>query len=344
MNSATENFHRFYPETAVLNVTRLGNGHINETYRVDFTRAGQRETVVLQKLNSAIFPHPEKIAANINLVASHLRSRAYRYDILSPISSAAVSVQDSWRVLPYFDNCTTFLSCEDSNLAAQSARIFAHHLFCLSDLNPTRLNAIIPNFHNATHRWQQFEFALTHAAEQRKKTARQAIEFCYDHRSIIALYAQINADLPLRVTHNDTKISNLLFDAESLQPRVIIDLDTLQPGTVLSEFGDMLRSYCPSQGEEETNFEQIRFRTEIFLALHSSFVSELEPILSSTEMESLNHAGAITIFVQSLRFLSDYLNGNVYYRCSYEEQNLDRAYNQQHVLLQLLQWQKNQGC
>ena len=342
MSSPIEHFQRFFPESSVLNFEKLGNGHINETFKVDFSTGGDSHSVIFQQVNRKIFAHPEKIVSNINLVAAHLRQNRYRYQILDVLLSPNVASGDSWRVLPYFDHCKSLLTCDDAIQAERSAGIFAHHLYCLSDLDPNRLNVIIPDFHNASLRWKQFEDALEKADDQQKKSAQQAIQFCFDNRFVIDLFEQIHPELPIRVTHNDSKISNLLSDSKSLQPRVIIDLDTLQPGTVLSEFGDMVRSYCPSHGEEETNFEHVQFRSEIFLALKQSFQAETTSILTLTEQEALNHAGVITIFVQALRFLTDYLNGDVYYGFIYPGQNLNRALNQQHLLVQMMTWQKNQ--
>lgn len=134
--------------------------------------------------------------------------------------------------------------------------------------------------------------------------------------------------MPLRVTHNDTKISNLLFDKNTHKPLAIIDLDTLQYGTMLSEFGDMVRSYCSNVSEDEEIFEKISFRFDIFDALKEGFLSELAEILTPIEIENLDFGAKLTIFIQGIRFLSDFLNNDIYYKTKYNNHNLVRAKNQ----------------
>lgn len=340
MKSVVGIFEAFYPEALVASIEQLGDGHINSTYRVDFNIGGVSESVVLQQVNRNIFPEPAKIAENIKVVAGHLQQRNYRYEILEIKSDYLDNVGHYWRIFPLFTDCVSFLTCSDIYKAEESARAFGHHFYCLSDLDVDKLHTIIPDFHNAYRRWEQFEFAIFNADVKRRDVAQQAIAFYTENRYLIDFYTELIVQLPLRTTHNDTKISNLLFNKFGDKPSVIIDLDTLQPGTVLSEFGDMVRSYCPSHSEEETNFELINFRSDIFQALKNGFLAETESVLTAAEKLSLDHAGAITIFVQGIRFLTDYLNGDVYYRCSYEGQNLQRALNQKRLLEKLMQWQQ----
>jgi aminoglycoside phosphotransferase (APT) family kinase protein len=210
--------------------------------------------------------------------------------------------------------------------AAGSA--FGHFMASLKKLPVERLRTILPNFHDATWRFAQFEEALQNALPARADFAKKWITTALSHQHFIHHYQQIIADLPIRTTHNDTKITNILFDKTTHEPLTIIDLDTVQAGTVLSEFGDMARTFCNSATEDEADITKIKFRADCFEALKTGFLAETRDILTDLEVENLAFGAKLTIYVQALRFLGDYLKGNVYYKVKYADHNLVRAINQ----------------
>lgn len=322
-------FVQHFPNATSIQVTPLGEGNINDTYLVDYQENNQLNKIVFQRLNTSIFSEPEKIIANIRNIAIHLRSKNYRYDILDICLTAK---KDEWRAFPFFENTYAPLRCDNEQQAELAARAFGHHFAMLSDIEIDKIHTILPHFHNATWRWEQFKMALQNPKLNRDKTAAKEIEFVLKNEFLVAHYQEVISVLPRRITHNDTKITNLLFDNSTQKPRVIIDLDTLQPSTILGEFGDMVRTYCPSHDENEADLSKLIFRKEIFITLKKGFLAEAESIMTKEEIENLSFAGELTIFVQALRFLADYLNGDQYYKIKYAEHNLTRTRNQLHLL------------
>ncbi len=322
-------FKQHFPKAENIQISNLGNGNINDTYLVDFQEDNQDRKLVFQRLNTKIFNAPDKIAANIATIATHLRAKNYRYEILEMCLTAK---KDEWRAFPFFENTYAPSRCENPQQAALAAQAFGHHFALLSDLETTKIHTILPRFHDAAWRWEQFENALAKPQLGRATIAANEINIALKNKALITHYQDIIIKIPQRITHNDTKISNLLFDSKTHQPRVIIDLDTLQPSTILGEFGDMVRTYCPSCDEDETDWENIIFRKEIYDALVKGFWAEAEFVMTKEEKECLFFAGELTIFVQALRFLTDFLNGDTYYKIKYDTHNWARTKNQLRLL------------
>jgi thiamine kinase-like enzyme len=325
-------FSQHFPTISFCQIKRLSGGHINSTYLVEYELNHQKVSVVFQYLNPAIFSQPAAIWNNISRVGAHLKTKPYRYQILDFHPHFILPPSAVWRVFPYFEDTFTLEKCENAIFAKKAAKAFAHHLAMLSDLPLCDIQTIIPDFHNATWRYQQFKTALSYAKPERIQQAKIEIELIEASHYLVEQYNDCIVRLPPRLTHNDTKISNLLFDKNSDEPCVIIDLDTLQVGTVLSDFGDMVRSYCSTHSEEATDFDAITFRHDIFDALKEGFLEETDAILTTIEKESLFFAGELTIYVQAMRFLTDFLNNDIYYATTYEMQNWNRSRNQLRLL------------
>jgi aminoglycoside phosphotransferase (APT) family kinase protein len=233
-----------------------------------------------------------------------------------------------WRALRFIENSYTLEKCENTTQAFAAGQGFGHFLARLSDFNSPDFQTIIPHFHDAEHRWKQFNDALKNATPNRFDMAEEDILFALNHAHLVDFYKKIIKKMPVRVTHNDTKIANLLFDKNTHKPLAVIDLDTLQYGTMLSEFGDMVRSYCNNTREDEENFRKISFRFDIFDALKEGFLSELKEVLTPIEIQNLDFGAKLTIFIQGIRFLTDFLNNDIYYKIKYSDHNLVRAKNQ----------------
>jgi aminoglycoside phosphotransferase (APT) family kinase protein len=320
----------------------FGNGHINDTFLLTIVRGEMREKFILQQLNTTVFSRAENIAHNALLVAKHLSASTYRYHIPTPFLTTEGNIffienNSHWRVNRYFSDSYAPEKCQNLQQAAAAATAFGHFFKTLTTLETSSVKEIIPDFHNATLRWQQFEDALRATTLSRVASAKYLIEFLDINYSIIEDYELIIKQLPLRITHNDTKITNILFDKNNHQPLAIIDWDTIQVGTVLSDFGDMVRTFCNNADEDEIDEDKIFFLHDFYAALEKNFVAETVDILTETEKNSLLFAAQITIYVQALRFLTDYLNGDVYYKIKYAEHNFFRAKNQILLLKSLLQ-------
>jgi hypothetical protein len=329
----TEIITLFFPKITDYQIVSYGNGHINSTFLVTWKVDGIAQKYILQAINTKIFQQPEKIANNIKLVADFLSNQAYRYKVLQPILTAegktfVVKEEKYWRVFPYFSNSYAPETCNNFAQAYDAGIAYGHFFKTLSTLEVEKLETIIPDFHNATLRWEQFEKSLKNAKTKRLEEAKELIDFCKKNQHYIEKYKEIIPKIPIRTTHNDTKITNILFDKNTHKPLAIIDLDTIQPGTILSEFGDMVRTFCNSGNEDEPNESKISFQENFFDALKKGFLSECGDFLEKIEIDSMVFGAKLTIFVQAMRFLTDYLNNDIYYKISFPKHNFYRAKNQ----------------
>jgi hypothetical protein len=325
-----------------LSFETLKSGHINETFKVCI----DTKNYILQRINTAIFPEPLKIMENIETVATHLKSRSYKRSILGFIKTkdgqslvTDVIASDDfnrearsgteggvWRLVPFVGNTYSILKIENENQAFIAAEAFGEYVSYLSDLDVIRIHTIIPNFHNADFRIQQHQDALKSTPSVfRLKKAAEDLEFIQAH---IPYFANKQLNIPLRVTHNDTKISNILFDKTTNEAACIIDLDTLQPSTLLADFGDMVRTYTSEYDEDFQHVERINMRLPYFEALLSGFMKNISQKILEEEKNALVFGAERTVFVQALRFMTDYLNNDTYYQTSYSDHNLFRAQNQ----------------
>jgi serine/threonine protein kinase len=319
----------------------LQSGHINETFKVGIGS----ENYILQRINTNIFPEPQKIMENIETVANHLKSKDYPRSILSFIKTKSEQslVENSvekgvytegssvWRLMPFVDNSYSILKIETEQQAFIAAEAFGEYAHYLSDLDVQKIHTILPNFHNADFRIQQHRDALNFDGSKkdpsvyRLKKAQEDLEFIQKH---IPYFEHKQLNIPLRVTHNDTKISNILFDKTTHEAACIIDLDTLQTSTLLADFGDMVRTYTTEYDENFQHVERIQMRLPYFEALLSGFMKNLLKKISEEEKSALVFGAERTVFVQALRFMTDYLNNDTYYQTSYSDHNLFRAQNQ----------------
>ena len=230
----------------------------------------------------------------------------------------------------------TFNTLQNSQLAFEGAKQFGRFTKNLSKFDVSKLHITLVDFHNLSLRYQQFETALNKGNANRINACAEAIEFIESQKSIVDEFDQIkiNSNFKKRVTHHDTKISNVLFD-ENNKGLCVIDLDTVMPGYFISDVGDMLRTYLSPVSEEEADFSKIEIREDYFQAILEGYISEMKDELSDEEKCYFVYAGKFMIYMQALRFITDYFNNDSYYGSKYEGQNLVRA-NNQLVLLKIL--------
>ena len=330
-----QNYFDFDANTeGVVSFENLQSGHINETFKVQF----QKKNYILQRINTAIFSEPFKIMENIETVATHLKSKRYERNVLEFIktknnTSIAFDTEGAaWRLMPFVDNTYSILTVENEQQAFVAAEAFGEYLSYLSDLDVNKIHTILPNFHNADFRIQQHRDALKNsllasplAMTYRLKNAKKDLAFIQQH---IPYFEHTHLNIPLRVTHNDTKISNILFDKTTHEAACIIDLDTLQNSTLLADFGDMVRSYTCSYDEDFADASQIEMQFSYFEALSLGFVKNMCGKILEEEKNALVYGAERTVFVQALRFMTDYLNNDTYYQTKYAEHNFVRAQNQ----------------
>lgn len=319
---------QFFPLQQPKHIIPFGTGHINDTYRLTFGH----ESYLLQRLNHFVFSEPEKVMENIQLVAEHLEKKEFEGKILKPIPTKAGKsffndeLGNFWRVFPFFEKTSTYEKVRNPQQAYEAARAFGGFTKVLSDIDTTKLHNTIPHFHDGLRRMRLFETALKSASENKIAQAIIEIQFIITHCEIFQKIADLQ--LPLRVTHNDTKISNLLFDWQGEKAVAVIDWDTIMPGTILSDFGDMVRTFANSGAEDATDLKEVYVNKEILKSLTNGYLAEMSTILTSTEKANLLEGAKWIILMQAMRFLTDFLENDVYYKTEYIGHNWVRARNQ----------------
>jgi Ser/Thr protein kinase RdoA (MazF antagonist) len=324
---------------ALLQYEPIGSGLIHHTWKL--SSAG--ESFILQQINNNIFTNPWNIAENINLIDHYLKEQHPNYLFIGPIQSLGgksmvVDENKYYRLFPFAKGSYTIDTVENLQQAYEAAAQFGKFTSKLKDFDAAQLKITIPQFHDLSYRYQQFTTALTAGNEQRIQQSAALIVTVQQHLSILHQFQQIkqNNNFKLRVTHHDTKISNVLFTGND-KGLCVIDLDTVMPGWFISDVGDMIRTYLSPVSEEETDISKIEIRTDIYRAITEGYCSEMKGELSKEELQSFVYAGKFMIYMQAIRFLTDYLNNDSYYGAKYELHNYYRAQNQLTLLQRLTQ-------
>ncbi len=314
----------------------LGTGLINATWLATLPH-GQR--FVLQRINTHIFRQPQDIDHNLQVLGRYFREEHPPYCFTQPIASVTgvtmVQAEGDWyRLFAFIDGSHTVDVVQTPAQAYEAARQFGLFTYLLKDFDANKLKITLPDFHNLPLRYNQFQTALQRATLQRLQTAATAIGQVQQYNDILHQYQQLLPQLKARVTHHDTKISNVLFDASG-QGLCVIDLDTVMPGYFLSDVGDMLRTYLCPVSEEEADFDKVVVRPAFYQAIVQGYGDAMGDALNSIEKQQFLFAGKMMTYMQALRFLTDYLNNDTYYGARYEGHNLIRAGNQLALLQQL---------
>ncbi|HCW07942.1 MAG TPA: aminoglycoside phosphotransferase family protein [Cytophagales bacterium] len=313
----------------------IGSGHIHKTFKI----SGQ-QNFVLQRVNKNVFTKPEIIATNNRVASLYLRNHHPEY--LFPQTLLDKNGNDlyydsegfPWRLFSLIENSFTIdevHSEEDAFAAAQGFGLLTKNL---NGIDVSLFNESLERFHDLSWRYEQFENALSHAQPEVIQKAKGEIEAAHSFKHLVDEYQQLIASgqLILRITHNDTKVNNILFDSLTRKVICAIDLDTLMPGYFIYDLGDMVRTFVSPVNEEEKDVSKIQFRKNIYDALLKGYLAPMESILTSDEKKSIPFAGQMMTYIMALRMLADFLRGNTYYHITYPEQNLVRARNQFHLL------------
>lgn len=309
-------------------IERVGLGHINDSYLV---RCANGSRFLLQRINTRVFHEPQKVMRNIETVLAHLSSwirddrRVLR---LIPTKSglSLLSVNGShWRMYAYIEGTYVRRLAQSPEESRAAAKAFGSFQAVLSGLNHELLYETIPGFHDTPARYEGFEQAADADIAGRAGDCQAEIAFARSKKRIAALLSDATDEIPIRVVHNDAKISNVLVDERTHEPICIVDLDTVMPGMSLFDFGDMARSMTSGCEEDDPDIGKIEFQPEMFRGLAEAYVSEMGDVLIPHERELLAVAGQVITYEQGLRFLTDYLNGDTYYRVTDAGHNLRRT-------------------
>ncbi len=309
----------------------FGSGLINHTWKIYH----EGLAYILQKVNTAVFQQPEHIAQNIKAIKGYLDQTAPDYLFVAPVKATNgddfVVISDHfYRIFPFVEDSCTIDFVIHAEQAYQAARQFGEFACRLSDFDVQKLKPTIKDFHNLPLRVAQFKKALAEAGNERISEAKFAIEEIIRYYDIEEQYVQLvgSGALHLRVMHHDTKISNVLLQAETGIGLCVIDLDTVMPGYFISDVGDMLRTYLSRANEEEKDFTKIAIRNDVFAAIYKGYMEKMGQVLTPIEKQFLIYSGKFMIYMQAVRFITDFLNGDIYYKTNYPGQNLVRGLNQ----------------
>lgn len=308
--------------------TPLGNGHINRTFQVK----DKERCLVVQQINTAVFPEPHVLVNNANEVATHLQSAG------SPVRVARHLPDNEGRylhgagqdirVLEFIPGSRSIEVIESPAQAKLAAQAFAAFSRGLSDLDVTRLKTVIPDFHSPRTRFRQFQQALQSDGAGRVRECRPEIERALGFEPRTRRWQVLADSLPLRICHNDCKINNVLFDGEGASTLAVIDLDTCMPGRLMTDFGDLVRSCASPEAEDSTRLGRVTARPGIVAALLDGYLEGMGESLTVTERDSLLPGAMMVCFIQGLRFLTDFIAGDTYFGAAHPQHNLERARNQ----------------
>ena len=332
----------FFPNAKEVTIESIVGGLINTTFSVQILKEQQCKNYVLQQINTAIFENPKAIQANISSVSHYLNSKKYPHPILElchTVEGQTETIYDggTWRLFKQIDNSYTINVVQNSEQAFSVGAFFGQFHSYLNGIEANQIQAVLPHFLDTKSRLDAFQLALQSAKSERLIAAQQEVEWIVKHLDLPQkwIQLQVQKELAVRLIHADPKISNVLFDTLTHQPKAIIDWDTLMLGTILYDYGDMIRSYTNTKLEDDPNPEGV-FNADVYHALTDGFLTETRTLLTKVELENLPYAPQVIVYIQALRFLTDYLNGDVYYQCNYAEQNLNRTKNQINILKNIL--------
>ena len=333
---------RFMLPAGDVEAAPYGNGHINDTLRVIVHTAEGDKRYILQRVNSYVFPKPVEVIENIEKVTAYLREIIVA-EGGDPIRETLTLVEtkdgkhhvlaedgELWRMYLFIEGTKSVDLPDTTELFALSGRAFGKFQQQLGGFDASQLHETIVDFHNTPARYAQLQDAIARNAAGRLDEVSEEIAFCqkYEREVHTLLDAMKAGEIPLRVTHNDTKLNNVLLDAVSGEGVCVIDLDTVMPGLAAYDFGDSIRSGASTAAEDEQDLGKVDISLDMFRAFAEGFLAEAGAALNSREKELLPMGAKLMTLECGMRFLADHLNGDKYFKVHRENHNLDRARTQ----------------
>ncbi len=312
----------------VKSIEPYGEGHINQTFLVVTTE----RRYIMQRMNTVIFKDPRALMNNICAVTEYLASLGI--ETLTVIHTADgdsfVEGEKCYRVYDFIENTVAYQTVTDAEVFKSSGKAFGEFQNYLAKFDASVLTETIENFHNTPDRFKKFKAALDADAFGRAKDCKEEIDFVLSHADKLSEVVNGLADgsIPLRVTHNDTKLNNILMDAKTGEARAIIDLDTIMPGSMLYDFGDSIRFGASTAAEDEKDLSKVNFDISLFRAYAEGFVAAVKDSITKREAELIPYSAFLLTTECGMRFLTDYLSGDTYFATKYEGHNLVRCRTQ----------------
>lgn len=318
----------------------FGSGHINDTYVAVYDQDGTRVRYIVQRINQNVFKNPAALQDNVERVTRHMFNKLVKEgaeDVSRRTLTLIPALDDRsyyvdpdgnyWRTYVFIEGASTYDQIETTEQAYEAAKAYGRFQELVCDLPGPRLFETIPGFHNTRSRFDAFRKAIEEDSHGRAADVRAEIDYAFEREPIVdvLLDLQKSGDIPERITHNDTKLNNVMIDDETAEGLCVIDLDTVMPGLALYDFGDMVRSAARPAPEDETDLAKIVVRMDMFEALARGYLASAGAMLNHAEKDHLVFSAILITFEQGLRFLTDYLQGDVYYKTHREGHNLDRS-------------------
>ena len=340
----------FQIKETFVSVAPYGEGHINQTFLLKTDDNGKEKLYILQKINNNLFKDVDKLMNNIKLVTEFNRAKiSARGGNPDRESLSLVFAVDGkpyyfdeesngyFRVYKFITDATAFQRADTPELFYQSAVAFGEFANLLAEFDATKLFEVLPNFHNTVIRFSNFEKALSENKSGRADLAKPEIEFYLSRKNycdkIVSLLE--SGKMPTKVTHNDTKLNNVMLDDKTAVPVAVIDLDTIMPGSICYDFGDSIRFGCNPCAEDEPDLTKVNFDLELFRAYTKGYLSALKDSVTEIEKEHLTWGAILMTYECGMRFLTDYLDGDVYFKTHDAEQNLRRCRTQMKLVLDM---------
>ena len=328
LNEYKEIAEQFELQGNVLSIGPYGEGHINLTLLVETTE----KRYIMQKMNTHVFKAPDDLMKSICGVTEHLRARGIETLRVIPTKSGQTFLKgtDCYRVYDFIENTVTYQTVTDKEIFKNSGKAFGEFQNYLAKFDASQLSETIKDFHNTPKRYENFEKALKANTFDRAKECEKEIAFVLERKDTLGKVVAGLADgsIPLRVTHNDTKLNNILMDAETGQARAVIDLDTIMPGSMLYDFGDSIRFGASTATEDEKDLSKVHFDIELFKAYAEGYCEAVRESITEKEASLLGYGAYLMTMECGIRFLSDYLSGDTYFATKYTEHNLVRCRTQ----------------
>ena len=339
------NFEKIISEFNVngtlISCERYGEGHINETYLAVLEQEKKPVNYILQKINSNLFKDVDKLMNNIKLVTefnrSKIKERGGNPDreslslVYAKDGKPYIQTEDGYfRLYIFITDAIAYQTVDKPELFYQSAVAFGNFANLLAEFDATKLYEVLPNFHNTIKRFENFEKALSADAMGRASSVKEEIDFFLERKDYCGKRVNLlnSGEMPTKVTHNDTKLNNVMLDASTGTPVAVIDLDTIMPGSICYDFGDSIRFGCNTGAEDEPDLTKVNFSIELFEAYAKGYLTALGDSVTKIERENLPWGAILMTLECGMRFLTDYLEGDHYFRTHREGHNLDRTRTQ----------------
>ena len=328
----------FKLEGEIIDSVPFGSGHINDTFKIT-TSSPLNNLYLLQRINHHIFQNVEGLMNNIECVCNHLKKKLAHLGENEVLKRTMTIVQtldnknyfqddngDYWRVFHLIPNTRSYDILETQEQAYSGGMAFGQFQKQLSDLDPQNIVEILPNFHNIEFRLNNLRESIKNNPVNRVEAVQPLLDYIFEREEKMRTVLELGRSnlLPLRITHNDTKFNNVLLDAND-KVQCVIDLDTVMPGYVAYDFGDAIRTIINSAAEDEADVSKIVLNIPLFQSFAAGYLSEAKEFLTDTEIDSLIPAVHLLPYMQAVRFLTDYINGDTYYKIAYPEHNLVRT-------------------